>query len=92
MLLARNYLGTSLTGGAGIHSIVGATHCEHRSEYRKYWDGIWWAWVTVATVGYGDIVPQSVAGKVLAAVVMLFGLGFFLAVDCQFFSLFHFMW
>ena len=44
----------------------------------------WWAWVTVATVGYGDIVPQSVAGKVLAAVVILFGLGFFSLLTASF--------
>jgi voltage-gated potassium channel len=41
------------------------------------WDGIWWALVTVTRVGYGDVVPKSVAGRIVAAVVMLVGIGFF---------------
>jgi voltage-gated potassium channel len=34
---------------------------------------IYWAVVTMTTVGYGDIAPQTVAGKALAAVVMILG-------------------
>jgi voltage-gated potassium channel len=40
-------------------------------------DGIWWALVTVTTVGYGDIAPHTLAGRAIAAVVMLFGISFF---------------
>jgi voltage-gated potassium channel len=40
------------------------------------WDGIWWAVVTVTTVGYGDIYPRSVGGRIVAMIVMLFGIGF----------------
>jgi len=39
-------------------------------------DGMWWAVQTVTTVGYGDDVPTTVAGQLLAAVVMLLGIGF----------------
>jgi voltage-gated potassium channel len=38
--------------------------------------GFWWSLQTVTTVGYGDVVPASVAGRVTAAVVMLAGLSF----------------
>ncbi len=38
--------------------------------------GLWWAVQTVTTVGYGDYVPQNVAGRMLAALVMLGGVGF----------------
>jgi voltage-gated potassium channel len=48
------------------------------------WQGIWWAWVTVATVGYGDTVPMSAAGKVFGAVVILFGVGFFSLLTASF--------
>ena len=34
----------------------------------------WWAVVTVTTVGYGDVVPESVAGRIVGAMLMLTGL------------------
>lgn len=37
------------------------------------WDGMWWAWVTMATVGYGDVVPHSAAGRLFASLLILFG-------------------
>lgn len=38
--------------------------------------GLWWSVQTVTTVGYGDAVPTSVSGRLVAAVVMLLGLAF----------------
>jgi Ion channel len=38
--------------------------------------GFWWSLQTVTTVGYGDVVPASVAGRATAVVVMLAGLSF----------------
>lgn len=35
----------------------------------------WWAVETVTTVGYGDIVPESVAGRLVGTALMLTGLG-----------------
>jgi voltage-gated potassium channel len=40
------------------------------TSYGKAW---WWAAQTVATVGYGDITPQTTAGRLVATVVMIFG-------------------
>lgn len=36
---------------------------------------IYWSIVTITTVGYGDIVPQTVLGKVIASFIMLLGYG-----------------
>jgi voltage-gated potassium channel len=36
-------------------------------------DSLWWAVVTVTTVGYGDIVPESTGGRIVAGVLMLAG-------------------
>lgn len=44
---------------------------------RSLFDGIWYAWVTMTHVGYGDVVPTSVVGRLLAALLILFGLGLF---------------
>ena len=35
----------------------------------------WWAVVTVTTVGYGDVVPESTGGRLVATLLMLTGLG-----------------
>lgn len=43
----------------------------HSSWPRGAWDGIWWAAVTVTTVGYGDTAPRSTRGRLVAMLAML---------------------
>lgn len=50
----------SLPAGANIHSL---------------WDGIWWAVVTMGTVGYGDKYPVSTGGRTVGLVLIFFGVG-----------------
>ena len=38
--------------------------------------GLWWAIQTTTTVGYGDVVPASAAGRIIAAFVMVVGIAF----------------
>jgi voltage-gated potassium channel len=45
-------------------------------EFPNIGDGLWWAIQTVTTVGYGDHVPTSPGGRLIAALVMLVGIAF----------------
>jgi voltage-gated potassium channel len=42
---------------------------------KTYQDALWWSMVTATTVGYGDISPESGMGRVIATILMLFGIG-----------------
>jgi voltage-gated potassium channel len=48
--------------------------------FDNVWLGMWWAMQTVTTVGYGDVVPGSTGGKVIASLMMLGGLSLFAVV------------
>jgi len=41
--------------------------------FEKIEDGLWWAFVTLTTVGYGDIVPHTEMGRIVAVMLMIFG-------------------
>jgi len=46
----------------------------HPSAALRSWgDAVWWALSTMTTVGYGDFVPVTTAGRFVAAVVMVAG-------------------
>ncbi len=47
-----------------------------REEYPNIWLGMWWALQTVTTVGYGDVTPKELTGRLVAAAVMLQGVAF----------------
>lgn len=46
---------------------------DHR-EFPQIWLGMWWAIQTVTTVGYGDVTPKDVTGRIVAVIVMLEGI------------------
>src|SRR5215468_10323714 len=45
--------------------------------------GLWWSVQTITTVGYGDLVPATTVGRLLAAFVMLFGIGFLTVITAS---------
>ena len=62
---------SAITVAAGLMMTV-----VDRDDYPTLGAGLWWAVQTVTTVGYGDLVPQSTAGRLVATLVMLLGIGF----------------
>ena len=46
-----------------------------KSQINSFLDAVWWTVSTVTTVGYGDIVPVTDAGKIMAIFFMIFGIG-----------------
>ena len=59
-----------------------------RDNYPSFGEGLWWAIQTTTTVGYGDNVPTTFAGRTIAAVVMLFGIGFLTVITASITSTF----
>jgi voltage-gated potassium channel Kch len=45
-------------------------------EYSNIWVGMWWALQTVTTVGYGDVTPKHLSGRLVGTFVMLYGIAF----------------
>lgn len=43
--------------------------------FRNAFDALWWALATLTTVGYGDIYPVTVLGKILSAIIAILGIG-----------------
>lgn len=72
--LSRNRLGTTLIVAFVTTTLAGVLMTAIDPRFRTPWEGIWWAWQTVTTVGYGDIVPISFTGRILAIFLMLIGL------------------
>ena len=64
--------GVIVTGSFVIFSVE-SQHPE--SQINTMLDAVWWTAATVTTVGYGDIVPVTDAGKIVAIFFMFFGIG-----------------
>jgi voltage-gated potassium channel len=61
--------GVLLVGGAFLALV------EPETVKGDVWNGVWWAVTTATTVGYGDIAPVTLPGRVIAVVVMVVGIG-----------------
>jgi voltage-gated potassium channel len=46
-------------------------------------DAFWWAFITITTVGYGDIYPSTTEGRIVAMVLSLGGMGLFSLVTAE---------
>ncbi len=64
--------GTIIIGSFVIFSVE-SQHPD--SQINSILDAVWWTGATVTTVGYGDIVPVTDIGKIVAIFYMFFGIG-----------------
>ncbi len=58
---------------AGLATV--AERSAHGGNIHNFAEGLWWAVVTVTTVGYGDHYPVTALGQGVATVLMLVGIG-----------------
>jgi voltage-gated potassium channel len=87
-VLGRNNLGSILISSFILIVIAGTIMSVIDPNVHSPADGIWWAWVTVTTVGYGDIVPASNAGRLFGAFLILLGIGLFTMLTASFAAFF----
>lgn len=80
-ILKRNRFGQILVASAFI--IFGSGALFAYLENKSLWDGVWYALVTITTVGYGDVVPTTHAGRVFGIFLILFGVVFFSLVTAN---------
>jgi voltage-gated potassium channel len=73
MLLSRHQLGNTLAAAFITMVMSGVIISRLDPSIGTVWDGMWWAWTTMSTVGYGDVVPHNAAGRLFASLLILFG-------------------
>ncbi|CAN7561891.1 cyclic nucleotide-gated ion channel [Pararhizobium sp. LjRoot235] len=78
---ARNLIGVTSVFGIILFSAALVAYIIERDlqpdKFGSIPQAMWWAVVTLSTTGYGDVTPQSFAGRVLAGLVMMCGIGIF---------------
>lgn len=70
---------STVIGGLTVYSL----EYDQNSKMNSVGDGLWWALVTLTTVGFGDVVPVTGAGRFVGGILMLIGmlnLGLFAAI------------
>ena len=74
---SRTYLVIAVVLLAFLVSALGELFFEYGANqgFASIWDAVWWTLVTAFTVGYGDKVPLTSGGRIVAVLVMLFGIG-----------------
>jgi voltage-gated potassium channel len=67
LVIAASTFVLTIAGGVGAWLV-------DRQDFDGLGDALWWAMQTVTTVGYGDVVPEHLAGRLIGVVLMLQGI------------------
>ena len=85
----RHRLGTLLFGGALLVLLAGGGFAALESRVvATYWEGVWWALSLMTTVGFIGEAPETAAGRLLSAVLMVAGFGLMAVTTASIASLF----
>jgi len=74
VILAAAAFSIIFVGGFGVFL---AEHGHPGANITQFGEAIWWAVVTLATVGYGDYYPVTAVGRIIAIFMMISGVGIF---------------
>ena len=82
--LIAAWLGVTVLASIGLYS------AEHgiNEAIAEPLDAVWWAIVTLSTVGYGDVYPVTAEGRVAAMALMVLGIGLYSAITAAITSYF----
>ncbi|MFF2326360.1 MULTISPECIES: potassium channel family protein [unclassified Streptomyces] len=75
-----------LLGFSAALAVYDQEHTAQGASIRTFGDAVWWACATLTTVGYGDAVPVTAGGRVVASGLMACGLALLGAVTGSFSS------
>ncbi len=68
--------------------VVELFEAQQNDQFATFWDSVWWVLVTISTVGYGDKVPLTPAGKILGVVIMFLGIALLSIITATISSIF----
>lgn len=74
-VMSSNSVGLMLVWLVAIAMLVSIPLTLVEPAMRDYGDALWWTLVTTTTVGYGDVVPATLLGKIIGVGLMLGGIG-----------------
>jgi voltage-gated potassium channel len=76
IVLFGSWLTVAVISGVAVY----LAEVGHNPEVTSLWDALWWAVVTVATVGYGDVSPITPEGRLAAAFLIVVGITLWAAI------------